>query len=495
MKLFRGFFMPEHKNKIVFRSALILSVLLGVLSLLAPRQTGAQNWGTPVWSDEFTGPLGTPIDATKWNYDTGILNVNNEVEFYCAPGATGNNCNSTQPNAYIDGNDHLIIQAIKLNPSTTPYSGSWTSARLVTNGTKQFQYGRAEARMMLPVGPGIWPAFWALGTNISTVSWPACGEIDYMENVPAASGLGINKISSTLHGTGYSGSNGLSQKYTFPTGGVTGYHNYGAIWSPNMIQFYVDDPSNVFFVRTASDVPAAESWAFNHPFFLLMNLAIGGDGSWPGPTDATTPNPAIMTVDYVRIYQAAAVPSPSFGNPPSITIKAGASSGNSSSFSIGNSSGTGRVYLTCSTNAPKSTCAISTTDSLNPLTVDFSSSSTATAKVVVATTANALLPPNAFRLSPIDAARIAIFALMALLFALMAIKLGRKMLRPAPAVGIGLLVVAFILLGCGGGNSTAPPPPGNGTTPGSYTITVEAYTVSGDGTNPDATVTIPLTVN
>jgi beta-glucanase (GH16 family) len=290
--------------------------------------TAAQNWGTPVWSDEFSGPLGTTIDPTKWTYDMGILNVNNEVEYYCAPSTTTGGCNTTDANAYIDGNGHLVIQAIRQNPSTNPYSGSWTSARLITKGLESFQYGRAESRMALPVGAGIWPAFWALGSNIDSVGWPTCGEIDYMENVPASAGLGPTKISSTLHGPGYYGANGLHAVYTFPSGDVTGYHDYGAIWSPGMVQFYVDDPSNIFFVRTASDLPSGQVWQFDHPFFLLLNLAIGGDGSWPGPTDATTPSPAVMTVDYVRVYQAAAVPPPVFGNPAPIAVKAGATTGN-----------------------------------------------------------------------------------------------------------------------------------------------------------------------
>ena len=116
----------------------------------------AQTWNQ-VWSDEFDGARGTPIDAAKWKFESGILKVNNEVEYYCVPDSTAGGCEAAKPNAYIDGNGHLMIQAIKLNPSTAPNSGSWTSARMTTQGTEEFQYGRAEARMMLPVGPGIWP--------------------------------------------------------------------------------------------------------------------------------------------------------------------------------------------------------------------------------------------------------------------------------------------------------------------------------------------------
>jgi len=239
---------------------------------------------------------------------------------------------------------------------------------------------------------------------------------------------------------------------------------------------------------------SGQTWAFEHPFFLLLNLAIGGDGSWPGPTDATTPSPAIMTVDYVRIYKAAAVQAPTFGNPPSITVKAGATTGNSSSFSLGDAAGSGRVYLACSTNAPKATCQVTTNDALDPYTVDFTSGTSGTVTVSATTTANALLPPVAWRW------RIGNWG--SALAVIVACALPAALFRPlrrarwAPAVGTGFLLLVALLLGCsGGGSSTTPPGGGGGTTPGSYTITVNAYTVSGNGTSPDASTTIPLTVN
>ncbi len=464
------------------------------LWLLFASGAAAQTW-KQVWSDEFTGPLGTPIDSTKWTFDTGILNVNNEVEYYCAPGTTAGGCNTTKPNAYIDGSDHLVIQAIKLNPSTAPNSGSWTSARMTTNGTQQFHYGRAEAKMMLPVGPGIWPAFWAMGTNISPVGWPRCGEIDYMESVPASGGLGPMKISSTLHGSGYSADKGLSQRYTLTDGDVTGWHTYGAIWSPNMIQFYVDDPTKLFFVVTASDLPAGLSWAFNHPFFLLLNLAVGGDGSWPGAPDATTPTPAVMTVDYVRIYQAAEVPALGLGNPTSITVKAGATTGNSSRVSVANRMGTGRVFLSCLTTAPKATCQVTTNDALNSHTLDFSGNATGTAVITVNTTSNAWTPPVISRWRIRQVWRISQLVLAVCMGLLLLARLCSRILRPASVWAFSLLVLGAILLGCGGGTSNAQPPSDSGTPPGRYSLTVNAYSVSGNGTTADATVNILLTVN
>lgn len=477
------------------RCAVSLLTLSMVALASAPGARG-QNWGTPVWSDEFNGVLGTPIDPAKWTYDTGILNVNNEVEYYCAPGMTTGGCLATNPNAYIDGNGNLIIQALKVGTSPQANSGSWTSARLKTQGPESFQYGRVEARMSLPtVAPGIWPAFWALGANIDTVGWPNCGEADYMENVPAFGGLGPTKIASSLHQGGTSAKIDRTADYTFPSGSdVTGMHIYGAIWSPNMIQFYVDDPTKVFFVRTASDIGAGQTWGFNHTFFLLLNLAIGGDGSWPGAFDATTPNPAVMTVDYVRIYRAAGVPTPSMGNPPSITVKAGATSGNTSSVSVGDTLGSGRVYFACTTTAPMASCQLHTGDALNANTVDFSATATGTVTVSAATTANSFLPPMGTWWRMLDVARFAVMALVATVLLGFAAKWGDRGLRPAYILGGMLLLCGGLVLGRSGG-STPTPPLGGGTTPGSYSVTVNAYTLTGNGTTPDATVSIPLTVN
>ena len=471
-------------------------LVLSIVALASASGAQGQNWRTPVWSDEFSGVLGTTIDPAKWTYDTGILNVNNEVEYYCSPGMTAGGCVATNPNAYIDGNGNLIIQALRVGTSTQANSGSWTSARLKTQGLESFQYGRVEARMSLPtVAPGIWPAFWALGANIDTVGWPNCGEADYMENVPVSGGLGPTKIASSLHQAGTSGRIDRSATSTFPNpGDVTVMHIYGAIWSPNMIQFYVDDPTKVFYVQTASDIGAGQTWGFNHTFFLLLNLAIGGDGSWPGAFDATTPNPAVITVDYVRIYQAAAVPAPGMGNPPSITVKAGATSGNTSSVNVGDTLGSGRVYFACTTTAPKASCQLNTGDALNTNTVDFSATAAETVTVSVATTANSLLPPMSPWWRMLEVARFAVVALVAVVLLGFAAKWRARAWRPAYVLGGMLLLCGGVLLGCGGGSTTTPPP-GGGTTPGSYNVTVNAYTLTGNGTTPDATVSIPLTVN
>ena len=263
----------------------------------APAPVALSSW-TLVWADEFDGKALSLPDAKKWGYDAGDSGYGNqELEDYCAAGSTLAPCDPKKPNAYLDGYGHLVIKAIKTS------SGTWTSARLNTKGIKNFQYGRVEARMRLPAAAGLWPAFWLLG--VSTEEWPSCGEIDVMENVPGnvPGGLGADVIKSTLHGPGYSGVEGVGKTVKFPDGGRVddGYHEYGAIWSPDRIAFYVDDWTKPFFTAARKDIPPGKAWVYDHPFFLIMNLAVGG--SWPRDPDATTPNPSVMIVDYVRVYR------------------------------------------------------------------------------------------------------------------------------------------------------------------------------------------------
>jgi len=278
------------------------SMALFWLSYAGPAE--AQNWQV-VWSDEFNGAQGTLPDPAKWVYDIPSSgSYNQEQEIYCGLATGGGQsgiCANWQQNAQMDGQGHLVIAAINSGQG-------WTSARLLTQGKFGFSYGRAEASIKLPSGKGVWPAFWAMGTDITTVSWPTCGEIDLMENV--LNGLGPTKVQSTIHGpiTGSNNAYGVGYAYTFPSGKEidTGYHIYGMIWSQDLIQFYVDDYTAPFASVRPSDLPAGAIWEFNNqPFFLLLNLAMGG--GWPGPTDSTTPNPALMLVDYVRVHAAAPV--------------------------------------------------------------------------------------------------------------------------------------------------------------------------------------------
>ena len=507
MKKGAGYFPLSSKVLPTLRAWLILlsgcPILAGVAS--------AQTW-TLSWSDEFNGAANSPIDSTKWQFDTGILNVNNEVEYYCSPGSSTPPCDPSNPNAYIDGNGNLVIQAIRISTSVAPNSGSWTSARLNTgNNLASFTYGRIESNMQLPTGPGLWPAFWALGTDISSTNWPACGETDYMENVPASGGLGPGIIKSTIHGPGYSGSNGLGQTYSFPNGGqVSDFHTYGGIWSANMVQFYVDDPSNIFFIRTAADIPQGDAWPFNASFFLLLNLAVGGTGSWPGPPDSTTPSPALMRVNYVRAYTASNVAPPTMTGVSPIVVKAGATTGNSSTLHPSLTTGTGYVYFSCSTTAPKASCAISTTDPLNTYVVNSSAAAPESVTVSVSTAANtsrssAVSLPSVPKLSG-SLPFVSLLSVTTALLLLIVMTSARRA-RRVVSIYTCMLVGALILMGaatpsCGGGggnNSQVTPPSNNGTPPGSYTVSVYAFTETntsnGAKSNADANVSIPLTVN
>jgi beta-glucanase (GH16 family) len=276
-------------------------LLLAARAAAAPATPARATTWALSWSDEFDGPAGAAPDPSKWTYDVGGDGWgNHESEFYCRPGAGAAPCDARRPNARLDGRGHLVIEA-RLS------SGTWTSARMNTAKLEAMRYGRAEARIRLPTGAGLWPAFWLLGTDISTAGWPACGEIDVMENVPAVGNnpLGPTRIKSTIHGPGYSGGDGIGRVVALPGGGRVddGFHVYGVLWSPNKISFYVDDPEAPFFTATPASLPKGARWVYDHPFFLILNLAVGGD--WPGPADASTPNPARMLVDWVRVYKPA----------------------------------------------------------------------------------------------------------------------------------------------------------------------------------------------
>ena len=252
---------------------------------------------TLVWSDEFNGAAGSVPSASNWTYDTGGGGWGNgELEVYCAPFSSVSPCDPNNSNIYEDGNGNLVIKAILKN-------GTWTSGRLKTQGLQNFQYGRMEARIKMQVGDGFWPAFWMLGSNISTVGWPTCGEMDIMEWVQS---LGPSTTSSHIHGPTKSGrATNVGTNYTFPNGGRIDdatYHTYGEIWAADSVQFYRDDYTKPFYSVTASSYPKQGTWVFNQPFFFILNLAIGG-GGYPGTTDSTTPNPGTMLVDYVRVYQ------------------------------------------------------------------------------------------------------------------------------------------------------------------------------------------------
>jgi len=235
-----------------------------------------------VWSDEFNGPAGTAVDSTKWTFDVGGSGWgNNELEYY----TNGTN------NAALDGAGNLVITAKKESMSGKDY----TSARIKTQGIKTFTYGRIEARMKIAQGQGLWPAFWMLGEDIGTNPWPACGEIDIMENI----GKEPNLIHATIHGPGYFAGEGPTKQYMLSAPVASAFHVFAIEWEQSAIRWYVD--GTLYSTKTPSDIPNGTSWVYSHPFFIILNLAVGG--GWPGNPDNTTTFPQTLKVDYVRVCQ------------------------------------------------------------------------------------------------------------------------------------------------------------------------------------------------
>jgi beta-glucanase (GH16 family) len=261
-----------------------------LLILLCTADLPAQTWHL-VWSDEFNGPANSLPSSADWNFVRGWgPKGNHEIQFYCRPTDDDGPCDSkTHPNLYEDGEGHLVL--------TTIHNGQlWSSARLNTQDKHTILYGRVEARLRMEPGAGFWPAFWLLGDDHEKTGWPNCGEQDLIEWVQK---YGPSTTSATVHGPGYSGGKGISRTFTFPNGGRI---DDGMTWSPNRMEFYRDDPSKPFSVVTPADLPAGTKWVFDHPFYVILNFAIGEAG-FPGSTDSTTPPTGRMWVDYVRFYQ------------------------------------------------------------------------------------------------------------------------------------------------------------------------------------------------
>ncbi len=265
---------------------LILAVLL--MSAFVPAQTATHPGWILTWSDEFNAADGAPIDTSKWTAETGGNGWGNqELEYY-----------TTRPQNAFQQSGNLMIKVLR-----EKYTGSdgmtrdYTSARLKTEGKFSQKYGRFEARIKIPKGQGIWPAFWMLGDDIGQIGWPKCGEIDIMENIGKEPAL----VHGTIHGPGYSGDQGIGSPFALPNNGhfADDFHVYAVEWEPEAIRFYVDE--HLYATRTPSELPKGTKWAYDHPFFLLLNVAVGGP--WPGSPDATTEFPQAMLVDYVRVYK------------------------------------------------------------------------------------------------------------------------------------------------------------------------------------------------
>ncbi|MFI9758790.1 RICIN domain-containing protein [Streptomyces sp. NPDC051963] len=261
---------------------------------VTPAAADAPSVKAVTFSDTFDGPAGSGVNSSKWQLETGD-NVNNHERQYYTSGTN---------NAALDGQGHLVITAKRENPANYQcWYGTcqYTSARLNTAGKFNAQYGHIESRMKVPRGQGMWPAFWMLGTP---VNWPDSGEIDIMENV----GFEPSTVHGTLHGPGYSGSGGIGAGYSLPNGQAfaDAFHTFAIDWAPDSITWSVD--GNVYQRRTPADL-GGRTWVFNKPFFMILNLAVGG--YWPGDPDGSTVFPQQLVVDHVTVTtsdSAAGVP-------------------------------------------------------------------------------------------------------------------------------------------------------------------------------------------
>jgi len=234
-----------------------------------------------IWEDEFDGPAGESPDPAKWTFDIGTDWGNAQLEF-----------DTNRPeNVSLDGEGHLMVTAREEN-----YQGrSYTSGRIKTQGLFQRTHGRFEARIRLPSGQGIWPAFWLLGASIGSEGWPECGEIDIMEY----RGQEPSIAHGSLHGPGYSGGSALSSAYVLPEGGFDDdYHVFAIDWDEGGITWSIDDQS--YQTITPGDLPGSARWVFDDPFFIILNVAVGGH--YVGSPDQSTVFPQTMVVDWVRVY-------------------------------------------------------------------------------------------------------------------------------------------------------------------------------------------------
>lgn len=265
------------------------ALLLGCASLLLPGcRIGNPQPVTPttwklVMQDEFEGAAGQKPDLARWSYDIGGGGWGNQqLEF---------DTERTE-NVSLDGRGNLAITARKED-----YLGNaYTSARILTKAKFSQQYGKFEARIKLPSGQGLWPAFWMLGADFDSVGWPECGEIDIMEYRGQEPGV----VLGSIHGPGYSGGNAVTQSYALPNGGRfdEDFHVFSVEWGPDKLTFFVDGTA----YHTVGRGQVNGRWVFDKPFFILLNVAVGG--TFLGNPSAQTVFPTQMLVDYVRVYEA-----------------------------------------------------------------------------------------------------------------------------------------------------------------------------------------------
>lgn len=241
------------------------------------------------WSDEFDGGAGARPDPATWTMQTGAGGWGNgELQYYTDSGE----------NAFLDGAGNLAIVVRQPEPGSRDerYGGSpYTSARLITKDRVPLRYGLVEARIQIPDGRGIWPAFWLLGQDIDEAGWPQCGEIDIMEIL----GRDPAVAHATVHGPGYSGARGIHAAHRAPASLADGFHVYAIVWEPGGIRWYLDGQQYAAVVP--GDLPWRKTWVFDHDFFVVLNVAAGG--TWPGYPDRSVTFPRTMLVDYIRYYR------------------------------------------------------------------------------------------------------------------------------------------------------------------------------------------------
>jgi len=269
-------------------AAPVLLAALVALAIGCGGETEAPTWKL-VFADEFEGPAGSAPNPRSWSFAVGGHGWGNqELQFYTDRPA----------NAALDGQGALVITARREDWSANRY----TSARLSTKGKRSFSHGRIEARLRLPAGKGLWPAFWLLGGHIDEVGWPACGEIDVMEN----RGAQPWRVSSALHGPGYSGGNAVIAGFELPDRQslAEDFHLYAVEWESDELRFSVD--GHTYHLVRRSRLAASGPWVFDRPFFLILNLAVGG--TFGGAPDESTTFPQRLVVDHIRVYEREAYP-------------------------------------------------------------------------------------------------------------------------------------------------------------------------------------------
>ncbi len=274
-------------------AVLTLIAALFACTTLKTTEHGEKEWVLK-WSEEFDQAKNDLVrpDPKTWIIERGPYN-NGELEIYCDYKSNVGPCDPHKPNLYVGTDGLLHIVARKAA------SGTYTSGRMMTHGLWSTQYGRIEARIKIPKGKGLWPAFWLLSDRFPDIKWPDCGELDVME----IQGAQVNQMSGSIHGKGFSGGP-IATQFHLPPGQEfsSDFHIFGMIWEKDLVAYYVDRPDNVYVKYTPQSLPPGVRWPFNSSrFFLILNLAVGG--GWPGSPDATTPFPSEMLVDYVRVYE------------------------------------------------------------------------------------------------------------------------------------------------------------------------------------------------